>query len=173
LAIGLLKERQAMTYTDRFRIEVNPKVTPEKLFSFYKRNNICETGYGKEKASKVLEYSSLIVAAFEGDELVGIARAMFDGLAAAIMEFCVAIKYQGDNLRYNNGSLKEKDSLGLGRELGRVLIDELVNMGATFITEYVVENCEEGFYKSLGFEHNTGHLVYYIDRRPYVTKGSL
>lgn len=160
-----------MTHTDKVRIEVNPKITPEQLFSFYERNNICETGYGKETASKVLDHSSLIVAAFEEDELVGIARAMFDGLAAAIMEFCVALKYQGDNLRYSNGSLKEKDALGLGREIGRVLIDELIKMGATFITDYIVENCEEGFYESLGFEHNTGHLVYCIDRRPYVAEG--
>lgn len=161
-----------MTSAEKVRIEVNPKITPEQLFSFYARNNICETGYGQERASQVLNHSSLIVAAVEGDELVGIARAMFDGLAAAIMEFCVALKYQGDTLRYHNGSLKEKDPLGLGREIGRVLIDELLKMGATFITDYIVEDCEEGFYESLGFKHNTGHLVYYLDRRPYVTQGT-
>jgi len=55
--------------------------------------------------------------------------------------------------------------------MGRVLIDELIKMGATFITGYIVENCEELFYRSIGFEHNTGHLVSYIDRRPYVIGG--
>ena len=157
-----------MTSTHKVRIKINPTITPDQLFSFYEKNNVCETGYGKETASRILSHSSLIVAAFEGAELVGIARAMFDGLAATIMEFCVAIKFQGDNLKFGNGSLVEKDSLGIGRELGRVLLDELVRMGATFITNYIVENCEEGFYSSLGFEHNTGHLVYYIDKRPYV-----
>ena len=159
-----------MNLSGKVRIEVNPEITPDQLFSFYERNNICETGYGKETASKVLDHSSLIVAAFEGDKLVAIARAMFDGLAAVIMEFCVALEYQGEDFRYNNGSLIEKDSLGLGQELGKVLIDELIKMGATFISYYIVENCEEEFYELLGFEHNIGHLVYYIERRPYVLK---
>ena len=153
-------------------IQVNPKITPDQLFSFYQKNNICEIGFGKETASKVLDHSSLIVAAFEKEELVGIARAMFDGLSAAIMEFCVALKYQGENLKYKNGSLIEKDPYNLGGEIGRILIVELYKIGATFISYYIVENCEEGFYQSLGFEHNYGHLVYYIDRRPYVTEGS-
>ncbi len=154
---------------ERVRIEVNPRITPDQLFSFYVKNDVCETGFGKETASKVLDHSSLIVAAFEGDELVGIARAMFDGLSAAIMEFCVALKYQGDNLRYMNGSLVEKDSAGLGKEIGMVLVNELIKMGSTFISNYIVADCEEEFYESLGFEPNTGHLVYIMEMRPYVT----
>ena len=72
---------------DRVKVEINPEITPEQLFSFYERNNCCETGYGIEVASKVLQHSSLIIGAFEGDKLVGIARAMFDSVAASIMEF--------------------------------------------------------------------------------------
>lgn len=161
-----------MNDTDLVRIEVDPKITTDQLFSFYERNNICETGYGKEVACRVLEHSSLIIGAFEGDELVGIARAMFDGLAAAIMEFCLALEYQGQDLKYNNGSLIEKDSVRLGMKIGKVLIDELFTMGATFITNYIVENCEEEFYQSIGFEQNAGHLMYYIDKRPYVINAS-
>lgn len=157
-----------MLNTDGIRILVNPKITPDQLFSFYERNDICETGFGKNVASRVLDHSSLIIGAFEGDRLVGIARAMFDGLSAAIMEFCLELKYQGNRLKYNNGSLIEKDPLGLGKRIGRILIDELIKMGATFITVYIVENCEEEFHKSIGFKDNTGHLVYYINRRPYV-----
>ena len=160
-----------MTKIDNIRTLINPKVTLDQLFSFYERNGICEKGFGKEIASKVLDHSSLIIGAFEGERLVGIARAMFDGLSGAIMEFCLELKYQGDGLKYNNGSLIEKDSSGLGKRIGKVLIDELIKMGTTFITVYIVENCEEQFYNSIGFEHNTGHLVYYIDRRPYVIGG--
>lgn len=161
----------AMTNMDNIRILVNPGIAPDQLFSFYQRNDICEKGFGKEVAAKVLDHSSLIIGAFEGDKLVGIARAMFDGLSAAVMEFCLELKYQGNDLQYNDGSLIEKDSSGLGKRIGRVLIDELIKMGATFITVYIVENCEELFYRSIGFEHNAGHLVYYIDRRPYVIGG--
>lgn len=153
---------------DNVRILVNPKITPEQLFSFYERNDICEKEFGKEVASRVLDHSSLIIGAFEGDRLVGIARAMFDGCSATIMEFSLELKYQGNELKHNNGSLIEKDKSGLGRKMGKILIDELIKMRATFITVYIVENCEERFYPSIGFEHNTGHLVYYMERRPYV-----
>ncbi len=150
------------------KISVNPNITDEQLFSFYQRNHICEEGYGRETACKPLHNSSLIIGAFEGDKLVGIARAMFDGLAAVIMEFCVELEYQGENLEYENGSLIGKDESGLGEKIGKALLNELFRMGADFISYYIVEDYEEGFYESLGFEHNTGHLVYYIDKRPYL-----
>ena len=157
-----------MKSIDNIRIAVNPDITEEQLFSFYQRNYICEEGYGKKLACKPLYNSSLIVGAFEGDKLVVIARAMFDGLSAVIMEFCVELEYQGENLEYENGSLIGKDESGLGKRIGEVLLDELLNMGADFISLYIVEDYEESFYQSLGFEHNTDHLVYYIDKRPYL-----
>ena len=152
------------------KVLINPQISPDQLFAFYEGNNICEKEFGKEVAARVLDHSSLIVGAFEGDKLIGIARAMFDGLSAAIMEFGLELKYQGRGLRYNNGSLMEKDSSRFGERIGEVLIDELIKMGATFITVYIVERCEEEFFKSIGFEHNIGHLVYYMERRPYVLK---
>lgn len=155
---------------DEVRILVNPKITPDQLFSFYERNNICEKGFGKEVASRVLKHSSLIVGAFEGDKLVGIARAMFDGCSANISEFSLELKYQGEGLKYDNGSLIERDTSGIGSRMGKALINELLRMEATFIDYYLVEDCEEEFFRSLGFEHNVGHLVYYLDRRPYVLK---
>jgi hypothetical protein len=39
---------------------------------------------------------------------------------------------------------------------------------ASSITCYIVADCEERFYQSIGFCENEGHLVYYIDKRPYV-----
>ena len=91
-----------MKSIDNVKILINPKITDDQLFSFYQRNHICEEGYGKELARKPLRNSNLIVGAFESDRLVGIARAMFDGLSAIIMEFCVELDYQGKDLEYNN-----------------------------------------------------------------------
>lgn len=122
-----------MTDIDSIRIMVNPDITADQLFSFYQRNHICEEGYGKELACKPLHNSSLIVGALEGDRLVGIARAMFDGLSAVIMEFCVELEYQGENLEYENGSLIGNDDYGLGKRIGEVLLNELFKMGADFI----------------------------------------
>jgi hypothetical protein len=127
---------------DNIRVELNPTITPQQLFSFYERNNYCEVGYGIEVATRVLEHSSLIIGAFEGQELVGVTRAMFDGVAAAIMEFSLDLRYQGLK-KSGNGSLIGKDDIGLGKKMGGLLVQELLRMGAYFITFYVVENCEE------------------------------
>lgn len=43
--------------------------------------------------------SNLIVGAFEGGKLVGIARAMFDGVSATVFEFCLDLEYQGSDLK--------------------------------------------------------------------------
>ena len=150
-------------------IQINPKITADELFTFYEKNNICEMGFGKETATRILKHPHLIVAAFIEKELIGLARATFDGLSAHIMEFSLDIRYQGGNLQYNNGSLMESDKSGVGQLLGEKLLDKLKTMGIFFITGYIVANCEESFYQSIGFRENKGHLVYHIDKRPYVT----
>jgi hypothetical protein len=157
-----------MRNNKKVRVEINPYITHDQLFSFYQSNHICEEGYGEERACKPLQTSSLIVGAFEDDRLVGIARAMFDGLSAVIMEFCLELGYQGENLEYENGSLIGKDNSGLAARIGTTLINELINMGADFISCDVFHEYEGDFYKSLGFQLNTGHLAYCIDKRPYL-----
>lgn len=150
------------------KIKINPSITPDELYEFYKVNDICEEGYGKEIASRVLYHSSLIVGAFSGDKLVGIARAMFDGRSAEIVEFCLALELQGKDLEYDNGSIIEKDDLAAGKQLGETIIAELYRMGAFFISAVVFEEVEKEFFASIGFKKNEGHINYVIDRRPYV-----
>lgn len=154
--------------TDNIKILLNPAISSKQLFSFYERNDVCEKNFGMEVASRVLYHSSVIVAAFCGDELIGITRAMFDGCSADIMEFSLDLRYQGESLKYNNGSLIEKDSSGIGQKMGELLIRGLLDMGATFINYYILEDCEEEFFELLGFSNNKGHLPYFIDKRPYV-----
>jgi len=67
-------------------IRVNPALTADDLFAFYERNNVCEAGFGKEKAAKILRHPHLIVAAHMGRELVGLARATFDGFSGQIRD---------------------------------------------------------------------------------------
>jgi len=149
-------------------IQVNPPLTVDDLFAFYERNDIFEIGFGKETAAKILRHPHLIVAAYASGELVGLARATFDGLSAPVMEFSLDLRFQGGDPKYANGSLIEADNDGLGRRLGERLLNELEATGVSFITCYIVANCEEQFYQSLGFQENEGHLVYCIDKRPYV-----
>ena len=157
-----------METLDNVKIQLNPPITADQLFAFYERNDICEVGFGKQVATKILECPHVILAAFWNDELVGLARAVDDGLAAHIMEFSIDLRFQGSGGKFCNGSLIEKDNSGLGLKLGQRLLSELEAKGITFITGYIVAQCEENFYQSLGFRENSGHLVYYIDKRPYV-----
>ena len=151
--------------TEKIKTLINPAITPKQLFSFYERNDVCEKNFGVEVASRVQYHSSVIVAAFCSDELIGITRAMFDGCSADIMEFSLDLRYQGESLKHNNGSLIEKDSLGIGQKMGELLIKELLDMGATFINYYILVGCEEEFFELLGFRNNKGLLPYYIDKR--------
>lgn len=153
---------------ENIRISYMPHISENQLWDFYVRNDICEVGYGKETAVIPLRYNPYIVAAFYEDKLVGIIRATFDGLTADIKEFCLECELQGENLKYNNGSLIEKDTYGIAKRMGILLIDELRKLGNTFITGYIVEGLEEEVYQAIGLEHNRGHLVYYRDERPYV-----
>ena len=149
-------------------VKYMPQITENQLWDFYVRNDICEVGYGKETAVIPLKYNPYIVGAFYEDKLVGIIRATFDGLSADIKEFCLECELQGIDLKYNNGSLIEKDTYGIAKKMGLLLIDELRKLGNTFIVGYIVEGLEEKVYDSIGLEQNKGHLVYYRDERPYV-----
>ncbi len=81
------------------------------------------------------------------------------------MELSLDLRWQGAG---GNGSLMEGDAFGVGARLGRALLAELERLGATFVSAYIVQGAEEAFYESLGFCENAGHVVYCIDKRPYV-----
>jgi hypothetical protein len=153
-----------MTRLPETSVVVGPALTADQLFDFYQRNNICEVGFGKDVAARILDHPHVVVGAFAGDELVGLARATFDGLSAAIMELPLDLRWRRAG---TNGSLMEGDAFGLGVRLGRALLDELERLGSTFVSGYVVHGVEQVFYESLGFRENEGHLVYCVDTRPY------
>lgn len=156
-----------MDYKD-IKIEYMPQVTEDQLWNFYVRNDICEVGYGRETAVIPLRFHPYIVGAFCEDKLVGIIRATFDGLSADIKEFCLECTLQGENLKYSNGSVIEKDEYHVARDMGVLLLTELKKLGNTFTSAYIVEGIEENVYQSIGLTHNRGHLVYFRDERPYI-----
>jgi hypothetical protein len=153
---------------DKIVIKYMPEITDDQLWNFYVKNDICEVGFGKETAVKPLKYNPYIVGAFLEGNLVGFIRATFDGLSANIMEFCLDCELQGENLRYNNGSLIECDKYGIAKLIGAMLINELRKIGNTFISAYIVEGVEESVYHSIGLFHNKGHLQFIKDDRPYI-----
>jgi hypothetical protein len=150
-------------------IRIDPPITPEQLYAFYQRNQICEAGYSQDRAAVVLRYPGVIVAAFDGDALVGIVRVLTDGLTAAIMEFSIDLQLQGSTV-HGNGSLVENDEVGLAARLGQTMLAELAARQIDFVTYDVVEGREEAFFQTLGFQRNAGMVNYIIDRRPYVSR---
>jgi hypothetical protein len=165
---GIKLYRGILMDIDKISIEYMPGITDEQLWDFYVRNDICEVGYGKEAAVKPLKCHPYIVGAFYNQKLVGIIRAMSDGLSAVIMEFCLELKLQGEDLKYNNGSLIEKDKYGIAKQMGVLLLDNLRKEGNTFTQAYIVKDIEEDVYDSIGLKLNEGHLAYIKDERPYV-----
>ncbi len=157
-----------MIEVDKVKIVYMPQITDDQLWDFYVRNVICEVGHGKSVAVKPLKFNPYIVGAFFDDKLVGLIRAMFDGVSADIMEYCLELELQGDNLIYSNGSIIENDKYSIAKQMGTLLIDELRKLGNTFITAYIVEGTEENVYLSIGLCQNKGHLVFIKDDRPYV-----
>ena len=146
-----------------------PTITDTQMWEFYVRNDICEAGYGRELAVKPLRYgNSHFVAAFFEDKLVGIIRALFDGLVMTIVECGLELALQGDDLVHDNGSLIEKDRYAIFKQMGLLLIDEAKKLGCTMVDFTIVENLEESTFQSIVMKHNTGHLPYYIELRPYV-----
>ncbi len=150
---------------DQIRVEDEPTIRKDQLWDFYVRNSICEVGFGEAVATRVLDHPHVIVGAFRGDTLVGVARACFDGLSAAVMEFSLDLSLQGET-RHRNGSLVERDEGGVGAELARALLGRLRALGCTFVQAAVVD-CESDFYRAAGFVENHGHRVMIIDERPY------
>lgn len=148
--------------------KINPMITEEELYDFYKQNTICEEGYGIDIATRVLSFTTLIVGAYDGEKLIGVTRSMFDGVTAEVVEFCLAVDYQGQNLVYENGSIVEKDDYGIALELGRKTLGELLNMGAYFVSTVAFEPAEKEVYLNVGFDRNDGHVNYVFERRPYV-----
>ena len=59
------------------------------------------------------------------------------------------------------------NKLGLGKKLGDTLVNELLKMGADFISFDIFEDYEADFFRSLGFIPKENHTIYYIDKRPY------
>ena len=148
----------------RIAVCEEPELDPKELWEFYVSNDCCETRYGPERATSVLKRSAVVVTARDGGALVGVARAITDGLDADIMELTVARSHQGEKATLG-APLVEDDALDVGRRLAAVLVEALLAQGVCFIQGYA-HKTELDFYKSAGFGVNTDHYPVCIDRRP-------
>jgi len=152
-------------------IREEPDLSPEELWGFYVENRCCETRYDSSTATSVLKRSSVIVTAREKGRLVGVARALSDGLSAHIMELAVAVSHQGPGCEWRCGALVEDDMCRVGEALATTMVELLLAQGVDFIDVVVCgsgigDDGETPVFKNAGFIQNTGHAVMYVDKRP-------
>ena len=150
-------------------IRINPDIPKGALYAFYERNGICEAGFGPEVSEVVLKHPCVSVGAFQKGELVGFARALFDGLTAIIVEFSLDLRFQDAN-ELSNGCFVDSDPYGIAKRMGNALLGELRNRGGCFFSISAWSHGEQEFYKALGFHENKGAKEFVIDERPYVKK---
>ncbi|MBQ7397124.1 MAG: GNAT family N-acetyltransferase [Lentisphaeria bacterium] len=94
---------------------------------------------------KALPGSCAVAGAFEGDKLIGIARALSDGVSDAyIQDVTVDKSYRGR---------------GIGGKLVKLLASELADRGIDWIGLVGVPGTEK-FYSSLGFVPQGGHTLW-------------
>ena len=92
--------------------------------------------HGLALVQKVWDEAPAIVVARDGEQLIGICRAMWDGgIMAFVRSVVVHPDYQGQ---------------GVGRELLRLLLEELERMGVEHISLWATEGTE-CFYEKFGF----------------------
>lgn len=162
--VGLTRRKM-----QKIEIIVNPNIPKGSLYAFYKRNGICEAGFGPKVSEVVLKHPSVSVGAFQKGELLGFARSLFDGLTATIVEFSLDLRLQGAN-ELSNGCFVDSDPYGIATRMGKALLGELRNRGCCFFSISVWSPGEERFYTALGFHENKGAREFVIDERPYVKK---
>ncbi|HEX72128.1 MAG TPA: hypothetical protein ENN65_02310 [Candidatus Hydrogenedentes bacterium] len=150
-------------------IKIDPPIKKGELYAFYKRNGICESGYGPKRSELVLRYPCVTVVAFKGGDLIGFARALFDGLHAAIQEFSLDLRFQDTN-ELRNGCFVDSDPQGIAKRMGEKLLSDIRRRGGCFFSISAWRTGQQAFYAALGFHENKGAKEFIIDERPYVKK---
>ena len=114
------------------------RIEPEQLMSLF-----LQAGWAKHRSMegvrRILEGTSLTLGAWEGDRLVGFARAMTDGIYRALIDDVIVEE--------------SRRGTGIGSELMRRLIEKLADVEEVFL------RCGEGvvpFYERHRFERFKG-----------------
>lgn len=104
------------------------------------------------KWPKVLEKSTHVVCAYDGDTLVGFGRVLEDGVMCMFYDMCVHPDYRGK---------------GVGTRIIEKLIDIVKNKGYASIGLFAWEKNPDNisFYKKFGFEKASGGM----ELRKYMT----
>lgn len=127
----------------RCNFRIVQELDPASVIRLYSEADWWEPGDAAEAVIPLLRGSFRVAAAFDGERLVGMARALSDGASDAYIQDVVV------------DSAYRKQ--GIGGALVRLLLDELKNSGVSWIGLIGAPGTEH-FYRDLGFTPMEGFL---------------
>lgn len=136
--------------------ELTNDVQLEDLLSFYRRQGHPTTEQ-TEKLSRMVDKSFCIVIARDGDQVIGLARGITDGIRGWLVECKLDPSYQGPAAVTRTDGRVEHDHLGIAREMAVRVIEALREYGVSRI-DVLAYGTEEDFCEELGFKR-TGGIV--------------
>ena len=117
------------------------ELDPVAVIRLYTQADWWEPGDAADAVTPLLQGSFRVAAAFDGDKLIGMARALSDGASDAYIQDVVV-----------DASYRKQ---GIGGKLVRLLLDELKQNGVSWIGLIGAPGTEH-FYRELGFESMAG-----------------
>lgn len=140
-------------------IEFETTKTPnlQELLDFYARQKHKITD-SDEKLQRMLEKTFCFVTARKNGELIGIARAVTDGLWGGLAECKLDPSYQGPACITRTDGRIEHDTDGIAREMACLVIKALRDYGVERINA-IAHGTEEDFCEDLGFRKRQGVVV--------------
>lgn len=132
-----------MEAADDIRVVLDPDLPVDGVVALYRAGGWWMEGDDPGLIPGVLRGSLMVAAAWQGDRLVGMARALGDGVSDAYIQDVVVVP--------------ELRNRGIGARLVALLRDECARRGILWVG-LIAQPGTEAFYRRLGFRVMEGHL---------------
>lgn len=146
---------------DEITYQLSKDVDAVELRAFYERQHH-ETTESPEKLARMIERSFCLVTARRGEELIGVARGVSDGVRGYLAECKLDPRYQGPAAVTHTDGRVEHDQHGIAREMARRVIDALWESGVERI-QVLAYGTEVDFCEELGFKRCSGVVALRLD----------
>lgn len=155
------------------------EVDAENLLEFYRRQNR-ETTASADKLRRMIALSDCVVLAREGGRVIGIARALTDGVRGYFTECKLDPAYQGPGAITRTDGRVEHDEQGIALGMATRVLDRLREQGVESVL-VTAHGTEEDFCADLGFRRARGAVAMQLEMdggsgeagRPFAAEGSL
>ncbi len=129
--------------SDRFIVRTDPELPVEGVLALYRSAGWWQEGEDPSAIPGILRGSLVVASAWIDERLVGMGRAIGDGVSDAYIQDVVV--------------LPEHRGLGIGRALVREIRDACLARGLRWIA-LVAQPGTGPFYEALGFREMEGHV---------------